>query len=188
MAILLQTCPRFLEVLGEFYRSLPEPLPLEAVMVEPGDVPEPYHDLLVHEKDMTPTLTAHFGEEINLRVLQRELSGNHFRRHIVLEGAWSGRAVEYGAIRIDLDVLGEAARREVIECRTPLGAILGSHGIMHKSCPGGFFRILSNPLIDRALALKGPQWLYGRCNCLASGTRRTIAEVVEILPSIPRNE
>ena len=188
MEILLRTCPRFLEVLGEFYLSFSEPLPLEAVMVEPGEVPEPYHALLVHQNDMTPTLAAYFGEKINLRVFERERLGDCFRRHIVLEGAQSGRPVEYGAIRIHLDALSETARRQVIECRTPLGAILNSQGVGHRSCPGGFFRIRSNPLIDRVLALDGPAGLYGRCNCLTNGIGQTIAEVVEILPTIPRNE
>lgn len=91
--------------------------------------------------------------------------------------------MEYGAIRIALTALGEQARREVIECRIPLGRILTSHGVTHASCPGGFFQVQSNALMNRVLKLDGPRWLYGRCNCLSDASGRVLADVVEILPN-----
>jgi chorismate-pyruvate lyase len=175
-------CPRFLSLLARFYEGLPEPPPLDAMLVEPAEMPEPYRGLLVHENDMTPTLEAFHRERLKLRVIQRRLVGETFSRHIVLVGAKSGRPVEYGAIRIQLGALDEAARREVIECRTPLGRILESHGISHKCCPGAFFRIETNDLMSQALRAPVGRRLYGRCNCLSDGEGRTIAEVVEILP------
>jgi hypothetical protein len=182
MTMIAASCPKFLGVLGDFYRGLPDFPPLEAALVAPGDVPEPYRSLLVHQRDMTSTLEAHHGESLSLRVLQRRIAGDTLSRHIVLEGAHSGRPAEYGAIRIRLSGLTEEARREAVACRTPLGRILTSQGITFGCCPGGFFRIRSNRLIDEALRLDGPRWLYGRCNCLSNGDGRAIAEVVEILP------
>ena len=185
MALFVTTCPKFLRLLGSFYEALPEPLPLKAELVDPTTIPEPYRGLLVHRNDMTSTLQRHHGENVELRVLQKFSTGHVFFRHIVLEGTLSGRPVEYGAIRISLRTLSEAARRQVLECRVPLGGILNACAIAHQSCPGGFFRVQSNELMNEVLGLDGPQWLYGRCNCLSNAAGETIAEVIEILPTPP---
>ena len=182
------TCPKFLSLLGGFYEAADEPLPLDAVLIDPADMPEPYHELLVHRNDMTPTLERYHGERVELRVLQHRAIDNQFFRHIVLEGSVSQRPLEYGAIRIALGSLEEPARRQVLECRTPLGRILGSLGIVHQACPGGFFKIRSNALIARVLQLAGRPWLFGRCNCLAGAAGETIAEVIEIMPILSGDE
>lgn len=184
MALFVATCPKFLSLLGSFYETLPEPLPLRAELIDPGEIPEPYRGLLVHRSDMTSTLHRYHGETVELRVLQRFSAGNFFFRHIVLEGTASGRPWEYGAIRIALQTLSEPARRQVLECRVPLGGILNSLGIAHQSCPGGFFRVQSNELMSEVLELDGPRWLFGRCNCLTNAAGETIAEVIEILPTL----
>ena len=85
-------------------------------------IPQPQHDLLVHFSDMTSTLTRHYGEPMRLKVLHRQQGPQWYRRHIVLETAQSRRPVEYGAMRILLPLLSEAARLEVLAARTPLGA------------------------------------------------------------------
>lgn len=188
MPLFVTTCPKFLSLLGSFYEALPESLPLNAELLDPGTIPEPYRGLLVHRSDMTSTLQRYHGEDVELRVLQKFSTGNLFCRHIVLEGTCSGRPVEYGAIRIRLDALNAPARRRVLECKIPLGGILKTCGIAHQSCPGGFFRVQSNELMNEVLELNGPQWLYGRCNCLSNASGETIAEVIEILPTLPGDQ
>lgn len=188
MAAYVATCPKFLSLLGSFYETMPEPMPLKAQLIVPDDMPNPYRRLLVHSNDMTSTLQRYHGEEIELRVLQRFVIGEFFFRHIVLDGKTSHRPREYGAIRITLPALTEPARRQVLECHVPLGGILNTLNIAHRSCPGGFFRVRSNELMNEVLELNGPRWLFGRCNCLADGTGQTIAEVVEILPTLAGGE
>jgi hypothetical protein len=178
-------CPKFLHLLGAFYQEMAEAPPSVAELVDPRTIPEPCRRLLAHRHDMTPTLEEYYREKADLRVLARAVDGESLFRHVVLQGAESKRPFEYGAIRIALPALAGPARRQVIECRTPLGRILRTHGISHRSCPGGFFKIQANRLMVRALALDGPRWLYGRCNCLSGEAGRVIAEVVEILPNYP---
>jgi chorismate-pyruvate lyase len=180
--VIVRECPKFLGLLDMFYEDRAEPLALRAELVDPDDVPQPYRRLLVHRNDMTPTLEEYCGERIVLRVLHRIAGRETLCRHVVLEGARSKRALEYGAIRISLPALGEEARRRVIECRVPLGRILREHGIAHRSCPGGFFKVQASPAMVRALRLDDACWLYGRCNCLSAEGGPVIAEVVEILP------
>jgi hypothetical protein len=181
---IVRTCPKFLALLGAFYADRPEAPPTKAELIDPGQIPEPYRRLLVHKSDMTSTLEKHHGEPLDLLVLDRTVRDGFLFRHIVLFGRESEQPAEYGAIRIALAALGEEARREVIECRIPMGRILASHGVRYTSCPGGFFQVQSNALMIRVLKLDGPQGLYGRCNCLSDGSGRVIADVVEILPNL----
>jgi hypothetical protein len=176
------SCDRFLELLGEFYEHLPDRPTIEVVFLPGDSVPQPQQKLLVHLRDMTSTLTEHHGEPVALKVLQRHQGPHWYRRHIVLETESSRRPVEYGAMRILLPLLSEAARLEVIAARMPLGAVLARHGLAYRHCPGGFFKIRSNRLIEETFGLSEPQWLYGRCNCMTDGVGRVVSEVIEVLP------
>jgi hypothetical protein len=182
----LTTCPKLLGLLEGFYRTTPAHPPLDAVIVQPVELPKPHYRLLVHDKDMTSTLTDHHREKIVLRVLQQTVAGDRLSRHIVLEIEDTREPVEYGASRIELSVLDDRVRSKVIEGSEPLGGILNDHGVAYNSCPGAFFKVRSNDLMNGLFALVEPHWLYGRCNCLTDRGGRTIAEVVEILP--PHND
>jgi hypothetical protein len=175
-------CPKFLDLLAEFYGEMAAPPAIDAMMVAPDAIPQPQQSLLVHDRDMTSTLARFHGEPIELRVLDCKLTRDHYRRHIVLETAHSRRPAEYGAIRVNLPLLTETARTEVLQARGPLGGILTAHGITFRCCPGAYFKILSNELINESLRLDEAKWLYGRCNCLSDAGGRTMAEVIEILP------
>jgi chorismate-pyruvate lyase len=150
--------------------------------VDPADVPEPYHRLLVGHHDMTPTLESFHGERLNLRVLERQQEGSAYRRLVLLTTAGSGRPVEFGAIVIDLECFGPAARALVLAGVRPLGSILASEGIPHQSRPRAFIRVTSDAFINDALGLVGPHELYGRRNELTLADNRVLADIVEILP------
>jgi hypothetical protein len=85
-------------------------------------------------------------------------------------------------MRILLPRLSEAARQEVLAAQTPLGGVLARHGLAYRHCPGGFFKIRANRVIEQAFGLAGSPWLYGRCNCMSDNAGHVIAEVIEILP------
>lgn len=184
MGSFVKSYPKILALLQRYYEENADRGQLEATAIEPAEVPEPYHSLLVHESDMTTTLSDFHHEAIELRVLERVLTVDSLARHIVLESVRTRQIVEYGAIRINLNIISEEARSEIIEGRIPLGGILNAHGVIYKSCPGAFFKIRSNEWMNQLLHLDKPHWLYGRCNCLSQAEGQTIAEVVEILPPI----
>jgi hypothetical protein len=135
---------------------------------------------------MTPTLEAYHGERIGLRVLARELRGDTLLRQVLLTRESDGRAVEYGAIAIYLDRFPTGARQEILECRVPLGTILGVHGIRHQSCPRAFIRIRSDAALGAALGLSEPCSLYGRRNVHKDPDGADLAEIIEILPPLER--
>jgi chorismate-pyruvate lyase len=150
--------------------------------LQPEAVPQPYKSLLVHSVDMTPTLEAFFREPLGLTVLSREVQGECYLREVVLTIGREKRPVLYGAIRILLNHLPEGVRRRVLQERSPLGHILQSEETPHLSWPQAFFR--AEPDRHMAAVLRcgsAAEALYGRRNVLVDGSRRLLAEVIEVL-------
>ncbi len=149
------------------------------------EMPQPYRRLLVHDRDMTPTLEAAFGRPIHLRVMQQWTSGELLTRQVLLELDPEGIPVVFGAIRIHLDVFPLPAREEILQGRRPLGAILHQHRLAHQSRPQAFIRVEADGPISRALRGPSPgSLLYGRLNLLRSLQKETLAEILEILPAL----
>jgi chorismate-pyruvate lyase len=167
--------------LSEFYSRngilLP---PLEEI--EPARMPEPYKSLLVHQHDMTSTLENFHGAPIHLRLVSRARRENEYFREVALLAQGREQPVEFGAIKINLDLFPEAACRQILEEHWPLGRILKEFEIRFTSQPRGFLRIASDKLIDRVLDLTGAHLLYGRRNTLWDPAGQPLAEIVEILP------
>ena len=173
--------PRDLDPLAEAYSR--RGLRLPAIeRVEGSVIPQPYRDLLVHERDMTPTLEAFHGEPIRLRVMSCGAPSGILFREVVLVTTESAKPVEFGAIRIRLDGFGNPARELIQDGRIPLGTILEQEEIPHRSDPQRYFRVEPDQVVARALEMEGREPLYGRHNLISSPERRILAEMVEILP------
>lgn len=173
--------PRDLDPLAEAYSR--RGLRLPAIeRVEGSVIPQPYRDLLVHDRDMTPTLEAFYGEPIHLRVMSRAAPSGVLFREVVLVTTESARPVEFGAIRILLDGFGNSARELILEGLVPLGTILKQEEIPHRSDPQRYFRVEPDQVVARALEMEGREPLYGRHNLISSPVGRVLAEMVEILP------
>jgi chorismate-pyruvate lyase len=181
MPELIDTTLDLLYPLTEFYEEAGLALP-SATRINGREMPEPYRHLLVHDRDMTPTLEAAYDRKMNLRVLKYSLDEEVFSRQILLipEGAES--PVVFGAIKIYLDEFPTAARELVLERRLPLGTILESQAIKHFSKPDAFFEVEADASMCQVLNITGPARLYGRRNVLGNATGRKLAQVLEILP------
>jgi hypothetical protein len=170
--------------LDDFYARAGQPLP-RVELLAPEAVPEPFHSLLVHNNDMTPTLAAFHASTIGLRVLSREMRDDFYFREVVLVAEGKGVPVEFGAIRINLALFAPKVRLHILEERSPLGHLLGLHAVNHSSRPKAFFRLQADALMVGALGLEKSTMLYGRRNTLFDTVKRPLAEVVEILPPVP---
>jgi chorismate-pyruvate lyase len=169
--------------LDEFYARARRPLP--AITAIPGTrMPEPYRSLLVHDQDMTPTLESFHGRNIHLELLSRQQRDDFYFREVVLLLDETELPVEFGAIKINLSAFPNAARREILEERLPLGHILSEHKIAHTSRPKAFLKVQSDDFINAALRLHGAHTLLGRRNTLLGASQHPIAEIVEILPPV----
>jgi chorismate-pyruvate lyase len=167
--------------LSEFYEQAGLSLP-SAARADVGDVPEPYRSLLVHEHDMTPTLEDAYRQTIQLRVLQYQFRDNMVLRQVALVVQGSEKPVAFGAIKIHLEHFPAQARHLVLARKQPLGTILRTQRMQHTSHPDAFMRVASDSVINGALHLSGSHQLFGRRNVILDSVRRTLAQVVEILP------
>lgn len=167
--------------LDEFYRRERRPLP--AIDLIPGDaMPEPYRSLLVHDRDMTPTLEKHHGCDIHIEVWGRERQGNDYWREVVLRLDRNQQPVEFGANRINLDLFAPHERQLILDEYLPLGRILNQRNVPHSGGPSAFLRIEADDLMNRAFGLRGRSVLYGRRNTIVDPEGRALSEIVEILP------
>jgi hypothetical protein len=175
--------PAWLALLERFYQraSLPPPSVRE---LRGREVPQPYRSLLVHSTDMTPTLERFHKQRMGLTVLSRELQENAYLREVILKRANDNTPVEYGVIRICLDHLPPPAARRVLEEQAPFGNILQTEGLPHMSWPQAFFCVDSDAHMRAVLNLDHSQALFGRRNVLLDGSRRLLAEVIEILAPV----
>ncbi len=171
----------FIYPLDEFYARSATPLPPWEI-VDGELVPEPYKKLLVHQDDMTPTLEEFYGQRARLQLVGRKRQRNAYFREVVLQLEQSHRPVEFGAIKINLDLFAPELRKEILQEQWPLGHLLKEHAIFHLSRPSAFLRLASDPLINRLLGLTGAHVLYGRRNTLFNNEGGALAEIVEILP------
>jgi len=167
--------------MSEFYEASGAPLP-QVVRVEGRDVPEPYRSLLVHNRDLTPTLADAWQRTMRLRILKRIVTDDVVAREIVLDVENSERTAVYAAIKIFLDRFPSEARRLILEGKQPFGSILQGQGIDHFSRPQSFFHVAADNVINRALGLTGEFVLYGRRSALWKSPGIALAQVLEILP------
>lgn len=167
--------------LDEFYKQRGEPLPVIG-RVKPEEMPEPYKSLLVHDGDMTSRLEAFHGDTIHIQLLARHTHENEYFREVVLLLNGTKKPVEFGAIKIVLDLFPEEAQQEILKERQPLGHLLKQFNIAHSNQPKSFLVVGSDNFISKALNLTGTHSLYGRRNTLLDPWDRPLAEIVEILP------
>jgi len=167
--------------LDDFYARMNRVLPT-IEPIEGEAMPEPYKSLLVHENDMTPTLQNFHRDSIHVHALHADERDDFYFREVLLELDETQRPVEYGAIKINLSLVPNDTRQEIIEARLPLGQILFAHNVPHTSRPKAFLKVVADQYIAGALRLEGAPELYGRRNTLIDKAGHPLAEIVEILP------
>lgn len=159
---------------------------VEIVEIAGEDMPQPYRDLLVHERAMTRTLEGFFGDGVHLKQLEVVRDSDVLQRRVLLVTDDAETVVEYGAIRIWLERFDVACKAEILEAWTPLGTILGDEAFAYICRPGMYFRLRGTAGLPDALAVDGDAVLYGRANTISDAEGRKLAEVVEILPVLSR--
>ena len=160
-----------------YSRDIPQITPLFG-----QQLPMPYKQLLVHNRNMTSTLEKFYDSTIHIERLNMVPESEETTREVILKLDANEKAVEYGASRIFTNLLPPKAVTLIDEGKIPLGTVLRMCNCEHTVEPSGFFRIkLTQFFIDVFANTNGSQ-LYGRRNTLVALNGEPIAEVCEILP------
>jgi chorismate-pyruvate lyase len=162
---------------AHYSRELPDLTPLFE-----QHMPEPYKQLLVHKRNMTPTLESYHNGTIHIERINVMPGDEETTREVVLRMDEDEEAVEYGASRVFLRTLPKEAVRLIEEGKIPLGTLLRTCQCRHTAQPSGYFKIRPTPFFAGIFDTTGVSHLFGRRNSLVALDGNTIAEVCEILP------
>src|SRR6187551_223790 len=124
---------------GLFYSDLAELGSFEEVLAE--NMPEPYRTLLAHHKHMTVSVEKHHGAKVEVEVLAAKRSGDYYFRKIILHRQSDQRVVLFGIPRLNLRLVEDDVRREILGESKPLGRVLIEHHVMREVQLGSLYHI-----------------------------------------------
>jgi chorismate-pyruvate lyase len=128
----------------------------------PDEMPGAYRELLVHHEHMTAALARYHGAPVTLRVLRHHHETDAYCREILLTTGAAGRVVEYGVVRINLNVVSPAVRNEIEDRRSPLGDILTRHDVLRRVEPLWYVRFDGDTPVAKRLGVGGRGPVFGR--------------------------
>jgi chorismate-pyruvate lyase len=143
-----------------FFSSLAELGEFTAVSAE--DLPEDYRVLLAHDDHMTVTVEAFHGCLVDVRVLKRAQDGDSYSRASLLACQSTGRIVQFGIMRINLNQLTQQVRGEILGGDTPLGRVLIRHNVLRHVELQRLWQVKPAPLLREYLQLDDATPIYGR--------------------------
>ena len=146
-------------------------------------IPAPYRSLLVHTSHMTVTVEKYFQESVDIDVLSVVETDDAYARKILLKLQSSGKVVQFGIVHIDLKVLAEPVREQILSKRTPLGRVLIENDVLRDVRPTGFFQVTPSPKMCEWFGLSEPTPTYGRLGVIYTDNNPAI-QVAEILAPI----
>lgn len=130
--------------------------------LKPEEVPDPSHQLLVHNKHMTVTVEKYHRSPVDVNVLQTRRDGDRYSRKIVLTSQSDNQAVMFGIVRLDLSVLSPNVRLEIEKQQSPLGRILINHNVLRVVKLLNLFHVDPGEDLTKSLKLELGQTCHGR--------------------------
>lgn len=174
---MLSTAPTFDQLYSLLPGSGDRP---DATLVSGEAVPQPYRKLLVHHDHMTVTVEEHFGDAVDVRVIERRRNGDEYARKILLALHESGRVVQFGLVRIDLAVCPEPVREAIVEGLTPLGRVLIRNDMLRRIEPTAYLKVTLSPTMAEWFGSAPGTATFGRLGVIYTGEKPAV-EVLEIL-------
>ena len=129
---------------------------------------------------MTVTVEAYHGDLVDVRVLDKRQSGPFYARKILLATHNTGKVVQFGIVRVNLDFLPKAAAAEIVAEKKPFGRVLIEHDVLRRIEPTAFLRIEAGPAQMAWFAMSKPEPLFGRL-ALIHCDEQPAVELLEIV-------
>lgn len=121
----------FLDSLIELFYDEPRKLG-QFTQSQSDDLPIAYRTLLAHQAHMTVTVEQRHRSEVSVEVLKAEHTATHYVRKILLRRKSDQRVVQFGVVRLILDLIDEAPRLEILSQKIPLGRALINHDVLRQ--------------------------------------------------------
>jgi chorismate-pyruvate lyase len=143
-----------------FYSELADLGTFEEILAEA--VPEPYRKLLAHHDHMTVSVEQHHGCKVDVEVVAAQRSGDYYSRKIILHRQSDQQVVLFGIPRLNLRLVDDDVRREILSENKPLGRVLIDHNVLREVQLASLYRVTPGPELCRLFGLDQPLATYGR--------------------------
>lgn len=148
-----------------------------------AELPQPYRDLLAHDKHMTVTVEAFHGCSVDVEVLDVRRTATHYSRKIILRRQSDRRVVLFGLVRLTLSFLADDVRKEIESERIPLGRVLIEHNVLRNVRLLSLWQVEPGAELSELFGQSTGQRCYGRtaliyCNGVPA------VELLEIVPAV----
>ena len=130
--------------------------------VAPNKIPQAYRDLLAHYSHMTVTVEHYHHSPVDVVVLDRTSTGEHYSRKILLTRQSDGRVVQFGIVRLDFHAVSPAVREEIQSEQIPLGRVLIKHNVLREVELKQIYRIACGPELAKHFGLAEGTEVFGR--------------------------
>jgi chorismate-pyruvate lyase len=168
-----------LDVLVSLFYARPDDLgQFEAVTDH--QTPAVYRQLLAHEHHMTVTVEAFHGCAVDVHVLEVRRDRGRYCRRILLRRQSDGCVVQFGIVRLDVELLEAPVRQRIIAQEAPLGRILIEHNVLREIELHQIFRIQCGQELAQSFGVPLGTTTYGR-TALIYCNREPAVELLEIV-------
>lgn len=144
------------------------------------ELPIDFRRLLAHEDHMTLAVESFHSCSVTVEVIRSRTDGNTYSREILLRRATDQAVVQYGIVRLQLDALDSATRKEILTERIPLGRVLIQHGVLRHVELVKLWQIESGPRLAKFFDFPSGTLTYGRTAMIHFGERAAL-ELLEIV-------
>ncbi len=149
--------------------------------VNADEMPETYRKLLVHNEHMTEKLSDYHGEDVELHVLQNRADGDLYSRNILLTlPSDPDFVVEFGIMRMNLNMVGTEVRKAIEAGETPLGNILVGHKVLRRIEPRWYLKFDTESPMASHFGRKHEHPIYGRVGIIYCNDEPAI-ELLEVV-------
>ena len=157
------------ELVGLFFES-DSTLASFTLVREPEKMPEPFKGLLKHEAHMTVTVEAYHDCPVDVRVHRTkygerpagEDGGRWYAREITLHRQTDQAPVQYGIVRLNIDLLAPDVWKEIRSEQIPLGRVLIEHGVHREVELCELWEVVAAQRLAELLAIKPGTTVFGR--------------------------
>jgi chorismate-pyruvate lyase len=111
---------------------------------------------------MTVAVERHHACQVDVRVLDKRVTENHYARKIILLRRSDGAVVQFGIMRVGLQYLDDAVRREIESESAPLGRVLIAHRVLRRVELVQLYRVTPGDDLRGTLAMPVVTHTFGR--------------------------
>jgi chorismate-pyruvate lyase len=130
--------------------------------VAASEMPREIRLLLAHDQHMTVAVERHHGCEVDVRVLDKRVTPSSYARKIILLRQSDHAVVQFGIMRVGLQYLDNAVRREIESESAPLGRVLIAHHVLRRVELVALYRVTPGEELRKALAMTDAPHTFGR--------------------------